>query len=258
MDLSSLEKALSIANTVYIAAVVVAAVATFFVYFFASRLSTARDTELRKFQSESAQAIAQANSRGEEAVASAAKANEGMAIAQTNAEQARAQAANALTEQEKLRQENLRLSIKFEEERIARLKIEERLAPRRLTKEQQRTIVGKVLPFSGQKLNLVASTDVSEVVNIANTILSILKEANWMFGTYIGNDMARSVSGILVEVLPGAEDSTKAAAQALASALSAENLAVGGPQPAASNALTGMFTGESIPDAKIRLTVGNK
>lgn len=202
--------------------------------------------------------IARLTVKAEQARKDLAEANKQIAIAQANAEQARAQAANALTEQEKLRQENLQLSIKLEEERTARLKIEERLAPRNLTPKQQRIVADKLRPFAGQKLNLIASTDTLEVVNIAKEILSILKEAGWTFGTYIGNDLARSVAGILIEVDPDADISTKAAVQALASALSAENLVVVGPAPIDSRALTGTFTGKSIPDARIRLTVGKK
>jgi hypothetical protein len=48
MDIPSLEKAFSVANIVYITAVLIAAAATFLVSFFASKLTEAKDAELKE------------------------------------------------------------------------------------------------------------------------------------------------------------------------------------------------------------------
>lgn len=69
MDLFSfsLEKVLLGANVIYLLAVGAAAIASFVIYFSASRLTAVKDAELRRFQSESARAIAEANEKVEEA-----------------------------------------------------------------------------------------------------------------------------------------------------------------------------------------------
>lgn len=148
-------------------------------------------------------------------------------------------------------------NLKAEEERHARMKIEERLAPRHLTEEQQKTIADKLRSFIGQKLNVMFSNDTPEVANIAREILFIFKEVEWQCGMMVGHDIARSVSGILVEVLPGADAAGKAAAQALASALRSEKLSVIGPIPLGPTG-PAEFMGETIPDAQIKLTIGKK
>lgn len=166
-------------------------------------------------------------------------------------------AARALAEQEKLRQENLKLSIRFEEERTARLKIEERLAPRRLTQEQQNSVTTKLRDFPGEKLNIQLPGDDPEITHLANQLLACFEGAGWHVATLVGTDMSRSVSGILIEIDTDASSSSRKAAVALASALRAENVAVGGPMPPSGLGGSGMFIGGRI-DAKIKMTIGKK
>jgi hypothetical protein len=183
MELSSLERAFSVANTVYIVAVLVAAGATFFVYFFASKLTTAKDVELRRFQSESARAVAEANAR-------AAEANE-----------------------------------KAGQERLARIKIEEKLADRGLTTEQGGNLVRKLTPFAGQAVVVRLVYPEEEVMNIGIQLDAWLRQAGW------GTELTREGPGlgdlelkrITVAVRMSADQSTKDAA------LADERLAVHGP-----------------------------
>jgi hypothetical protein len=244
-------KALLWANTVYIVAICFAAAATILVSFFASRLSLQKDTELDRFRTQSATDIAKANLRAGEARAQAATATEGQKKLETALEQAKVR-------QEELRRQNLELQSEVEREHLARLQIEERLAPRKLTGGQIRAVAAKLLPFAGQKVQLVVSPPESEPMRIGDLILSALKESGWNPGTLVGSDVARSVSGILIEIKPGADQKTVAAAHALASALRSENLVVSGPQPADPHSITGVFTGGEIKDAKIMVTIGSK
>jgi hypothetical protein len=185
MDISSLERAFFVANVVYISAVIVAAVATFFVSFFASRLTAAKDAELRRFQSESAQATAQANARAAKANARAAEANE-----------------------------------KAEQERLARVKIEQRLADRVLTDAQVERIASKLRAFAGQAYKVTTYWDLKEPLGLANRIHELLTRAGWQYIEYDRAAMLFSgVAGVRVSVHPEAETTVQTAAMELVSAL---------------------------------------
>jgi hypothetical protein len=158
-------KALLWANTVYIVAICFAAAVTILVSFFASRLSLQKDAELDRFRTQSATDIAKANLRAGEARAQAATATEGQKKLETALEQAKVR-------QEELRRQNLELQSEVEREHLARLQIEERLAPRKLTGGQIRAVAAKLLPFAGQKVQLVVSPPESEPMRIGDLILS--------------------------------------------------------------------------------------
>ena len=113
------------------------------------------------------------------------------------------------------------------------LEIQERLAPRRLTAEQQQVIAAKLRPFAGQLFGISATSSDLEVVQIRYQVMAVLGEADWSVAEQTGQEFGRTVSGILVEIIPTAEQSAKTAAQELAAALRAENLAENGPVEAA-------------------------
>jgi hypothetical protein len=138
------------------------------------------------------------------------------------------------------------------------LELQQRLAPRRLTAEQQRTLASKLRPFSGARGNFVVSGDDVEITSLSNQILASFKDAGWIFGFFVGTDPSRSVSGILVEIAADADGPTKAAAETLASALLAENLSVRGPRVGEVKTISGMFSGRPVSDPKIRITIGKK
>src|ERR1700674_4322670 len=54
-----------------------------------------------------------------------------------------------------------------EEERLARIKIEEKIAPRRLSQEQQNTITAKLMPFAGIRMNFWAYSGDTEIAEFA-------------------------------------------------------------------------------------------
>lgn len=60
----------------------------------------------------------------------------------------------AQNEQERIKQENLQLSINLERERLARLQLSQKVAPRDLTHEQQHNIATAIARFGRQKVEL--------------------------------------------------------------------------------------------------------
>ncbi len=109
----------------------------------------------------------------------AADAEQRAAEAKITATEAGAGTAKALTEQERLRHENLALSIKLEDERLARIKIEESVAWRRLTKDQQSEIGTRLRPFSGQVALLQYNVNDLEASAFGSDIASALELAGW-------------------------------------------------------------------------------
>jgi hypothetical protein len=85
--------------------------------------------------------------------------------------EAEARAAEANREASELRKQ-------AETERLARVKIEEKLAPRHLTTEQKRSIAGKLNRFRGHVVNLMTFSTDAEVVRFSADIEQALAGAN--------------------------------------------------------------------------------
>jgi hypothetical protein len=207
----------------------------------------------------------EANEQIANARADAARAMERTALLEKEAQTARERAALLERVTETVRSEaaeaNARAAeanVKAEAERLARIKIEERLADRKLTPAQMKELTEKLGRFSGQKLNIVAVSNDPEIVRITNALITAVREANWIFETGVGGSGGRAVYGILIEVDRDADEITRAAAQALAVALTDQNLVTVGPMPSDPNAMAGSFFGKILRDAKLRLTVGRK
>jgi hypothetical protein len=151
-------RAFAISNSVYIAAVAVAAIATFFVSFFGSRLAKEKDAELLRYQTESDVTIAAAKKDAAEAQARAATSNQ-------HAAQAELSAASALRT--------------AESERLARIEIEERVAWRRIPAEERSRIGSKLKRFSGQRASLWFNVGDVEGFTFISDIERALQGAGW-------------------------------------------------------------------------------
>jgi hypothetical protein len=117
------------------------------------------------------QAIAGFNKEAGDARKDAALAIERAAKAEENLGAARKEAAAA---SERAAEAN-RIA---EGEKLARLKIEEKLAPRNLTEEQQKRFKDKVGLFVGTPYELVVDP-VPEAINLITTIDNILRSSSW-------------------------------------------------------------------------------
>jgi energy-coupling factor transporter transmembrane protein EcfT len=112
-----------------------------------------------------------------------------------------------------------------EEERLARRKIETKLADRSLTDAQCITIANKVKSFSGQEFLITAYWDSKESLAIANRIASALNYAGWKYIPHErGSWLFGGVVGVLVYFNPTASERTKKAADILVSALKKEGI----------------------------------
>jgi hypothetical protein len=119
-----------------------------------------------------------------------------------------------------------------EDERLARVKIEEKLAYRHLNDEQREHVWAKLEAFAGQKVNLFALGSDPERLAIGSDIASALHRGGWIIYGFAETMANRPLlSGIVVEVNDDASESAREAAKSLVLALRAEQLIVIGPQP---------------------------
>lgn len=188
--------------------------------------------------------------------AEAAMARKDAAQAERDLAQANQRAAEANERAKRAEEHAAQANSVAEQERLARVKIEERIAARHLTGDEEQEVATKLRRFAGQKINLVAYAGDAEAIAIATQIGETLQRARWVVNASVVQEYSRAVAGILVEVGPGADKSSLGAANSLVSALSKERLATVGPQQLAD--VSGGSSGSVDPTAKIKITVGKK
>jgi len=136
--------------------------------------------------------VATARLEAERAIAEAQQASERAALANERA----ARASERASENEK---EAARLRKIAEDERLARLRLVKRIAPRRLTGEQRETLAKLLRPISGGSLAIVSPMSDAEASDFADDFNSAIQTgANWntlripahvevkTFGVFIG------------------------------------------------------------------------
>ena len=145
MTLAFLEWASSWANTATVIFGGLAAIAAALSLFFSSRLNTLKDEDFARFKLESAERIAVANSEAAKANTRAAEANE-----------------------------------KAESEKLARLKIEEKLTPRVLDRGQRGQMIEALKPLSGTEFTASVASDAEALFLLLN-LIDVFSEAGLVF-----------------------------------------------------------------------------
>jgi hypothetical protein len=146
-----------------------------------------------------------------------------------------------------------------EQDRLARMKIEERLAPRQLTEKNRDAIIPLLRQFAdaGRLVDIIKYPNDAEVDALTYQVLQVLRDAAWKPTVY-GPASSKPMSGIVVEFDPK-NPSTRNAATALHSALTDAGLNPKGPNPSLPRHEA--FTappGTPPAGASIRLTIGSK
>lgn len=188
----------------------------------------AQETEIARLQNTSASARLEI-----------AKANEGAAMALTKAAQAEENLGTARKEAALANERAADANKIAEGERLARLKIEEKLAPRTLNDEQRKRIESKLKPFAGTPYEL-ALNPVPEATDLLGVIAPILRSAGWVYKESAKKDFRFNftlndgstkveqayVSGIVLLGTKAFIDAHRPALDALAFALKEEGLEV--------------------------------
>jgi hypothetical protein len=194
------------------------------IYLFSSSLQTISDIELAQLNKEAGEARKSAG----EAAERAATAESNLARAKADAESAKAMAKGfelRIAQANKQAAEANRIA---EGERLARKKIEERLADRSLTDAQLRAIANKLKRFTGQEFRITTYWDSKEPLSLANRIYAALNLAGWKYLKHEKwTGLFGGVEGVLVYVHPAADERTRSACEALISALIEEGISSG-------------------------------
>lgn len=134
--------------------------------------------------------------------------------AETNRAKESASVANERAEEAKTA--NTALQLELEKEHMARLKLEEFLAPRLLSAKQKELLIGKLKPYSPTPIDIIIFKDGgADIIPLTAGISDSLTAAGWKvtLRTIIGGDT--SVVGVLVMTRIGAAATDVLAAKAL-------------------------------------------
>jgi len=142
---------------------------------FGNRINVKQAEQLQKFDKDLTDAKIEVGKQQERA----ANAERDVAEAKTIAGKAGEGTMKALKEQEKLRHENLSLSIALEDEKLARLKIEEAAAWRQLSKVQKDEIGTRLKFFAGQLAILSYNLNDLEASTFGLDIALALQSGHW-------------------------------------------------------------------------------
>jgi hypothetical protein len=134
-----------------------------------------------------------------------------------------------------------------EQDRLARVKIEERLAPRFIAHSDRQNIIAALKPFAsaGRMVDIVKHPDDAEVSELARQVITVLADSGWK-PTMLPD--APVDSGVAVEAARNNPQNLDAG-RALVSAFAGAGLAVSGPTDTLNLTLTG---------AAVRISVGRK
>jgi len=188
-----LERGLNWSTLAYVVFVCLAAATSFLLALFAGRVTSAKDIELKRLQSNSAEAVAHAH-------AGAARANAQAAEAYREQRRLEADVAHAKTHHEQLRKENLELQLAVEKERAARLQLEQRGADRHITAGQKQAIASALATSKGQRIVLTTQAGDAESAAFAAEISSALEGAGLSVSVAPALVFGHPQPGIVLEV----------------------------------------------------------
>jgi hypothetical protein len=146
-----------------------------------------------------------------------------------------------------------------EQERLARMKIEERLAPRHIGEGERQRMIAALRPHasSGRLVDIIKCPNDAEVDALTHQLSRLLTDAGWNPTVYSpGSD--EPLLGIMVEVNPQNTPSVQAGT-ALISALAIAGLSAGGPEfSLPRRGALNPSPGTRPADALVRITIGRK
>ena len=171
---------------------------------------------LDKYKLEAGEQIAKADADAAASLALAKQAESSLAGANSRAEEARAVSAEA-------NKRAAEVNKTAEGERLARVKIEEKLAPRSISMPQIVSLSWRLKPYAGTPVDILQIGESPEITHFRTLLAMPLHAAGLptVISTAVGSG---SFIGLSVAVLTDATDSEKLAATGLLSALNAEGI----------------------------------
>jgi hypothetical protein len=163
--------------------------------------------------------IADARARAGNAEAHLAEANERTALARREAAEASAKAEGFRLDIANANERAAGANRIAESERLARVQLEIRLAPRTLTAEQHGQLVAMLSPFAKTAVAVIRFGDTQEVQNIGSSVANCLRKAGWTVNLSTALGGGGNVTGMLIGVRANSDQKTQRAAVALISGL---------------------------------------
>lgn len=209
----------------------------------------ASEAEARAKRSESE--IARANAASHDADARAASAQ--AEIAKANADVARAQARIAEAQKAAAQANQVAAS-----ERLARLQLEARLAPRTLSADQQQHLSKVLASFPQTSADIYVFEDTTDCRTLSETISNCLTSAGWVVHTGFVSNSGEIVRGVVIGIKPDSSKQTIDAGVELVSQLKSMGISAGSydynKMP-----ISGVSFNSSIgAPSQIRIFVGSK
>jgi hypothetical protein len=146
-----------------------------------------------------------------------------------------------------------------EQERLARVKIEERLAPRHVAEADRLAVISALRPHAsaGRLIDIIKYPNDAEVDALTHQLSGILTDAGWK-PTIYGSGSDEPLLGLTVEVNPQNTQSVQAGT-ALISALTIAGLSAAGPDCSLPRRhISNPPPGTRPADAAVRLSIGRK
>lgn len=263
---------LKVSNYVYVVFSLLAVLATIVILNKSHSLDTEKDRiaglKITQAQIDAAQAKEKAETaRGnaEEARSKAETARQKAETIQAKAEEARqnslkavAEAQSAVIDKEKILHDNLQLQKQVEDERMARVQIEQRLAPRNVSGAAQQQMITKLRPILPQTVDFVLYPGNPESDNLAKQIAWVFQQVNWQF--HFAQPMGGSVQGVKIEY-DGKDSSVIKAVEAIKEALTISGIQITAIVPTISpiSDELGVFSSDGkVGNGQIRIFVGSK
>lgn len=236
--------------------------------------SRERTAALEQQAGESRIAVAKANSDAAQSLERAAKAEANLASANARAEEATARSDEAKAEsaksferateaQKQVAAANARAAEanqKAEAERVERLRLELKLAPRSLSGAESQLLTRRVASLKGVDVDIVSYEGMgADVAALSMQIAEALINAGLNAKIFTPMGGAGVVRGILVRTEEGSPRDIEAAVDTLVSSIKTTGLDVGrwAPYPAG-EPLSGAYNGPGSATAKLRVLVGGK
>ena len=224
MTLSTLESWKFWSDILAVGLALATAAAGVLALYFGVRVSAMKDAEANRFRDESRVAIAAADARAAEAREKAATAEQGTAKAVADAAEANRLAESFRLDIAQANERAASANETAERERLARLQLEARLAPRALTPTQQQSIGSALKKFGVLTVQVFTCSDVAEVGQIGSAVTSSMGAAGWRVAVakVMGGNF--TVTGIALALAKDAPSSTRKAAEALVAELQRDDV----------------------------------
>ena len=137
----------------------------------------------------------------------------------------REEIANSRTEVEQLKKDTAEANRVAEGEKLARLKLENEMAWRFLSEEQQTELTNAAKPFAGTVFDLITYQDDPEALRFAGLIGKMLIDAGWQFEKSNSFLWIPLVVGVHIDVAPSNEKQLASAVNAVSAVLAKSGVA---------------------------------